>query len=570
MKNTQVLQGLNLLSTSSIVIIKIEKKEEVEKLLKQISSYHQLFLDSYHFDQDKLSIETPIPLIWEEASPHIQKLSKGDITYKECKAKVVDDLINQRLASMSTIPVLYSAHRQQKEITPTIISNYNSSNKTDNHSKGFNRYYTLGCGKGSQVIYSISSSKDSKTAKQIQRDKWSTNMMMENLGLPIPKWELLNEKTDIDKIWDSYTKPVVVKPTGLAGGNGVVLGIQTKEQCKKAFDFAQKAVNTYPRSEWQKKIMIQEQVQGEDYRLLVIDGKFEVGTKRIPAFVTGDGKKSIKELIEEENKDPKRDLSNPSHTLKPIMIDDSLLDYLKEQKLSLKDIPEKGQKIQLRKVASMSQGGITEDVTDSVGAEIKYIAESIAESIHAFTLGVDVLCKDITKPLTKENGAILEVNTMPEVYLNIFPVIGRERTEVIDTYVSKLLSEGNAKRIVVIGNPSTDIPTMLKRKSLFWSYLKQDDTVGEYRDKELRINGLTINRELKKEVALKALKINASLDAIVFHHRDWDEVEETGLGFSKIDLLIVTKDMKKDKRFNQMLKYRLKGFISKIKVIRTN
>jgi hypothetical protein len=111
---------------------------------------------------------------------------------------------------------------------------------------------------------------------------------------------------------------------------------------------------------------------------------------------------------------------------------------------------------------------------------------------------------------------------------------------------------------------------MLKRKSLFWSYLKQDDTVGEYRDKELRINGLTINRELKKEVALKALKINASLDAIVFHHRDWDEVEETGLGFSKIDLLIVTKDMKKDKRFNQMLKYRLKGFISKIKVIRTN
>ena len=43
----------------------------------------------------------------------------------------------------------------------------------------------------------------------------------------------------------------------------------------------------------------------------------------------------------------------------------------------------------MRKVASMSQGGITEDFTDSVGSEIKYIVESIAKSTHAFALGVD-------------------------------------------------------------------------------------------------------------------------------------------------------------------------------------
>lgn len=566
-KNTQVLQGLNLLSTTSLVTIKIQNKENVEKLLKQITSYHPIFIDKYHFEQNNLLIETAIPFVWREASTYIQKLSQGELSYKDCKKKIVEDIITQRLASMSTIPVLHSAHKQQKEITPTIISDYNSSKNKATESKGFNRYYTLGCGKESQVIYSISSSKDSKTAKQIQRDKWSTNMLIERLGLPIPKWQLVGSKADIDKIWNSYTKPVVIKPTGLAGGNGVVLGIKTKEQCKKAFDFAQKAINTFPRSAWQKKIMIQEQVQGEDYRLLIVDGKFEVGTKRIPAFVTGDGKNSIKKLIEEANKDPKRDLSNPSHTLKPIIIDDPLLDYLKQQKLSLEEIPQKGQKIQLRKVASMSQGGITEDVTDLVGAEIRYIAESIAQSIHAFTLGVDVLCKDITKPLTKENGAILEVNTMPEVYLNIFPVIGEEKTNVIDTYVDKLLSGNNTKRIVVVGNPSIDISTMLKRKTFICSYLKQDDVVGEYRDKELRINGLTINKELKKEKALEALKINAALDAIILHHRNWEEVEETGLGFEKIDLLIITKDMRKDKRFNQILRYRLRGLITKIKII---
>ena len=156
---------------------------------------------------------------------------------------------------------------------------------------------------------------------------------------------------------------------------------------------------------------------------------------------------------------------------------------------------------------------------------------------------------------------------MPEVYLNIFPVIGEEKTNVIDTYVDKLLSGNNTKRIVVVGNPSIDISTMLKRKTFICSYLKQDDVVGEYRDKELRINGLTINKELKKEKALEALKINAALDAIILHHRNWEEVEETGLGFEKIDLLIITKDMRKDKRFNQILRYRLRGLITKIKII---
>ena len=199
---------------------------------------------------------------------------------------------------------------------------------------------------------------------------------------------------------------------------------------------------------------------------------------------------------------------------------------MKEQKLSLKDIPEKNEKIYVRKVASMSQGGITEDFTDSVGSEIKYIVESIAKSTHAFALGVDVLCKDLSSPLTKENGGILEINTMPEAYLNLFPVIGEDRSYIAKTFVEKLLKDNHTKRIVVVGNPTVDIPTLLKQKTLLWSYLNQEDIVGEYRDGEIKINGLDINKGLEKAEGVEALKINASLDAIIIHHRDWDEVEE--------------------------------------------
>jgi cyanophycin synthetase len=391
--------------------------------------------------------------------------------------------------------------------------------------------------------------------------------MITRLGLPIPKWETLDNKSQIDEVWGNYNKPVVIKPTGLTGGSGVVVGINTVEEAKKAFEFAQKAIDGKQREAWQRKIMIQEQVAGEDYRLLVIDGKLEIVTKRIPAFIVGDGKSTIQELIDETNRDPRRDITSPAHTLKPIKIDQPLLDYLKEQKLTLESIPKQDEKIQVRKVASMSQGGITEDFTDQVSDEIKYIVESIASSIHAFVVGVDVLCKDISKPLTQENGAILEVNTMPEAYLNLFPVLGEDRLYVADTFVKKILKENKTKKVVVVGSSLPDILTVLREKSLLGSYFTKDDVVGEYKDGYLRINGLEINSNLEKWKAVEALKVNASLDGIIIHHRDWDAVKSDGLGFNNIDMLIVSKELEDQEEMKVIKKYRNKRDIKKIKVL---
>lgn len=567
MKKVQVLQGLNLISPHSIVIIEADENEDVKKLLDLIAGFHYIFMEKYYFTQGYLYIETAIPFLWREASEYIQRLSVNEITYEEARKYIVETLIKQRVSSMSTIPVLHAAYKQGYEITPTLVDDGIIDSNTPGFSKAFNRHHTIGSGKGSEIIYSISSSGDSKIAKEIQRDKWSTNLMISRLALPIPKWEVVSSKTELEDIWKNYNKPVVIKPTGLTGGAGVVVGVNTLEEAKKAYDFAKEATDKKPREDWQKKIMIQEQVAGEDYRLLVIGGKLEVATKRIPAFITGDGKGTIKELIEETNRDPRRDITNPSHTLKPIIIDEPLLEYLKEQKLSLESIPAQYEKIQVRKVASMSQGGITEDFTDKVSDEIKYIVESIAQSIHAFTIGVDVLCKDISKPLTQDNGAILEVNTMPEAYLNLFPVIGEDRAYVADTFVKELLKNNNTKKIVVVGNALPDIPTLLREKSIFGSYLKENEVVGEYKEGDIRINGLIINTGLEKWKAIEALKVNALLDAIIVHHRDWESVKDTGLGFNNIDMLILSKNETEKEETKTIKKYRSKRLIKKIKVI---
>ena len=345
-------------------------------------------------------------------------------------------------------------------------------------------------------------------------------------------------------------------------------GINTQEQAKKAFDWAYKSTDKHEGSPWQRKIMIQEQVSGEDYRLLIVDGKLEIATKRIPAFIVGDGVNTIEELINKTNSDPKRDVMNPSHTLKPIKIDKPLLDFLKEQGLTLKYVPQKDERVVVRKVASMSQGGITEDYTDKVCPEIKHMVESIAQIIHAFVIGGDVLCKDISKRLTKDNGGILEINTMPEAYLNLFPVIGESRQYVAETFVEKLLKNNHTKKIVAIGQFSQDLPTLLKQKTIFGSYIGESSTIGEYQEGEIRINGLDINKDVPKLEAIYGLKINASLDAIIINHRDVKDVEEYGFGFDRVDLLITNRNNRSDKAFMKTIrKYKWKGYINKIKYI---
>ena len=178
------------------------------------------------------------------------------------------------------------------------------------------------------------------------------------------------------------------------------------------------------------------------------------------------------------------------------------------------------------------------------------IVESIAKSIHAFVLGVDVMCLDISKPLTKENGAILEVNTMPESYLNFYPVLGKQRGYVADTYVKALLSENKCKKIVVVGQSKDDIPTLLRKRWI----IKKEETVGELIEDRYYINGMLINEQDEKWKSYEAIKRNALLDVIVIHHRDWSDVEENGLGFDHINTVYVTKDMSKEKKYTKILK----------------
>jgi len=212
----------------------------------------------------------------------------------------------------------------------------------------------------------------------------------------------------------------------------------------------------------------------------------------------------------------------------------------------------------------MSQGGITEDFTDKVGKEIRILVESIARSIHAFTLGIDIICLDISKPLTKENGSILEINTMPEAYLNLYPVLGKQRQYVADRYVEYLLSENSCKRFVVVGQSKNNLPTLLRKR---W-VIKKEHNVGEIIDDRYYINGILINSGKEKWQSVESIKCNGLLDFILLNYRDWSEVRDNGFGFDYIDTLYITKDQSINKECMKIVKgYKRKRLINKIKII---
>jgi D-alanine-D-alanine ligase-like ATP-grasp enzyme len=569
MKDLRTIQGLNLQSpTTRVEIDGVDKSKELSKLLDLIKEFHPIFIETYKIENGTLSISSKLPAIWRDSASKFRELSKNKISYDDAREFVVDTVIKRKIKSMSTIPILHRAHKLGYETTLTLADEGLIPGTKEGYGYKWNRYYTVGCGEGSQVTCSISSSKDSTFGKNIQEDKWRTNKLIERMGLPLPKWEIITSNEDIDKIWDEYEKPLVIKPTGLTGGNGVTVGIENKEQAYKAFEYARERVNSKARKAWQKKIMIQEQAQGDkngaDYRLLLINGELKVCTKRIPAFITGNGKHTIEQLINKENEDPRRDISNPAHILKPIEIDKPLRDFLKKQNLSLESVPEKDKRVYVRNIASMSRGGITEDYTDKVSPEIKTIVESIASTMHVFTLGIDIICNDISKPLTKENGAILEVNTMPESYLNFYPVIGQERTDALDYYVEQLLKDNQTQKLVVIGQTKDDIPTLLRNKKV----INKESNIGFYKNNKIIINNSEFNKDIEAWKAIEALKVNALLDTIILQYRDIDEVREHGLGFDRIDTLFLTKEIRNDKEAMKVFrKYRRKKLIKKIKKI---
>ena len=184
-----------------------------------------------------------------------------------------------------------------------------------------------------------------------------------------------------------------------------MLDLRTDDDVCRAFEVA--------RAESRGGLVIVETfVTGRDYRCLVIDGRIAAIAERVPAHVIGDGRLTVRELVEQTNADPRRGVGHEK-VLTRIKVDQAATDLVAEQGYGMDDVPAKDTAVKLTLTGNMSTGGISIDRTFEAHPENIEIAEEAARVVGLDIAGIDFIAPDITQPVRETGGGICEVNAAP-------------------------------------------------------------------------------------------------------------------------------------------------------------
>ncbi len=309
----------------------------------------------------------------------------------------------------------------------------------------------LGYGKQRKFIQAAMSDHSSAVAVEVACDKELTKTLLRQAALPVPYGEVINSEAAAVQAFKSLHAPVVTKPLNGNQGRGVSLNLTSVAQVEKAFRIAQ---------EDSGEVVIEEMLQGRDYRVLVINQQMVAAGERVPAHVVGDGEHTIEQLIEIVNQDPLRG-DGHDKSLTKITVDPVLLECLRKYGFSLQSVPQKDETVFLRECANLSTGGTAKDVTDTVHPEVTAMCERAARTIGLDICGIDLILHDIAEPLQPTDG-IVEINAAPGLRMHLSPSEGNGRN-VGDVIVDMLYPEGETGRIPVISVTGTNGKTTITR-----------------------------------------------------------------------------------------------------------
>jgi cyanophycin synthetase len=272
----------------------------------------------------------------------------------------------------------------------------------------------LGHGAAQRLMYASVTERTSLAASQLARNKHRTNRRLAELHLPVTRQITVDTAAEAVDAAESLGYPVVIKPLKQKQAVGVSVGVGSPDDVPSAFERARKAY---------QRVIVESFVRGDAYRLLVVGGRFIAALKTIPPTVTGDGERTIAELVEEVNRDPLRDGVH----LDSIPVDHELAHDLRLSGYTLEHVLEKGKMIALRLAANVAIGGLHSDVTDSVHPDNQDMAIRAAKGIGLDVAGIDFVTEDISRSYKEAGGSIIEVNARPGLCMHTCPLHGKSR-----------------------------------------------------------------------------------------------------------------------------------------------
>jgi cyanophycin synthetase len=275
----------------------------------------------------------------------------------------------------------------------------------------------LGYGKHSRMIESTLTDVSSCISADISCNKQLTKTLLSENHIPVPYGKVVYSELSALIAAKQIGFPLVLKPSDGNQGKGVFLNLNSEEEIRNAYAQACK---------FGKGVIVEQFVEGNDYRILVVGERVSAVSKRLPAMVIGDGIHTVKELAELVNREENRG-ERHEKPLTKIQLDSVAASMLEKQSLTLTSIPVVGQAVILRANGNLSTGGTAIDVTDEIHPETAALAVQAAKVIGIDIAGIDVVTRDISNSILETGGVVVEVNTAPGIRMHLYPSEGIPR-----------------------------------------------------------------------------------------------------------------------------------------------
>jgi cyanophycin synthetase len=229
-------------------------------------------------------------------------------------------------------------------------------------------------------------------------------------GVPVPRGKSCTTFKQAEKVLNAVDAPVIVKPSIGSRSRHTYMHITNATELRHAFT---KAKELCP------AVVVEEELSGFVFRVTLVAGRIAGVMRREPPHVIGDGKQTVQQLIEEENKNPLR--HGPIfHTLD---VDSTMLAL---QKLSLTAVPEKNRVVILHPKVSRSFGASTTEITD-IHPDNEKLFLKISEVLDDPLVGVDFMIDDMAVSWQEQKCGVIECNSLPFIDLHHYPLKGPAR-----------------------------------------------------------------------------------------------------------------------------------------------
>ncbi|HEY0112117.1 MAG TPA: cyanophycin synthetase [Allosphingosinicella sp.] len=306
----------------------------------------------------------------------------------------------------------------------------------------------FGHGRFQQRIRASITGRTAFVATELASDKNMTKKLLDESGVPVPRGVVVRDVEDAVRAARRLGYPLVTKPLDGNHGRGVTIAITSEEQLRFGFDEARAQAKN------RRDVIVEQFFAGNDHRILVVNGKTIAVAERIPAQVVGDGVSTIRQLVEEVNKDPRRG-DGHENVMTRIRIDNLVEEFLSRSGLTPDSIPEAEEVVQLRATANLSTGGTAVDKTNEIHPDNADIARRAAMIVGLDVCGVDFVCPDISRSIRETGGGVIEVNAAPGLRMHLEPSEGAPR-DVARPIIEMLFPRGTPTRVPIIAITGTN------------------------------------------------------------------------------------------------------------------